>query len=152
MDQAAKDVFRTKWSQMFGGHRAYSTIGVLDPGMDLVKVGDSIGTMAWPDLRSLTELKICQAFRVPPDLVFAKDTLSGGSLTTTEHRGAMAVLQNHGAQPLRQRIDGAFTRSLMADFGMDPRSVLSSIRPLSWPCKRTRTSGTGEYGRTGTRD
>jgi HK97 family phage portal protein len=119
LDQAAKDTFRLMWQQRYGGSRAYGQIGILDPGMDLVKVGDSIGDMAWPDLRGLTEAKIAQAFRVPLDLVQGRETLSSGSLTTTEMTGAMAFLQNHGAQPLRMRIDGAFSRSLLADYGLD---------------------------------
>jgi HK97 family phage portal protein len=113
------DLFREKWRQTYGGPQAYANIGVMAEGMQIVKIGDSIGDMAWPDLRGLTELKIAQAFRVPADLVQARDTLKGGSLTTTEIDGAMAYLQLHGAMPLRQRIDGAFTRGLLAEFG-DP--------------------------------
>lgn len=124
-DQADADTFREKWKQRYSGSQAYSNIGILNPGMDLHKVGDSIGDMAWPDLRALTELKICQAFRVPADLVQARDSMSSGSLTTTEMEGAMAFLQNHGAQPLRMRIDGSFTRALLPDFtGGDPRYSL----------------------------
>lgn len=115
-DQAAADTFREKWSQRYGGLQAYTNIGILNPGMKLTKVGDSIEDMAWPDLRGLTEMKICQAFRVPADLIMARDSMKSGSLTTTEMTGAMAFLQNHGAQPLRMRIDGAFSRGLLADF------------------------------------
>jgi HK97 family phage portal protein len=118
-DQTEIDLFREKWRQRYGGWQAYNEIGILYGGMKLHKLGDSIGDMAWPDLRGLTELKIAQAFRVPADLVQARDTLKGGSLTTTEIDGAMAFLQLHGAMPLRQRIDGAFTRGLLAEFG-DP--------------------------------
>ena len=124
-NQAEADAFRAKWRQYYGGSQAYAQIGVLRPGMDLVKVGDSIGDMAWPDLRALTELKIAQAFRVPADLIQARDSMSSGSLTTTEMTGAMAFLQKHGAQPLRMRIDGSFTRALLRDFtGGDPRFSL----------------------------
>lgn len=118
-DQTKADVFRETWRQRFGGSQAYSNIGILNPGMELVKVGDSIGDMAWPDLRGLTEAKIAQAFRVPLDLVQGRDAMQSGSLTTTEMTGAMAFLQNHGAQPLRMRIDGAFSRGLLPDFGVD---------------------------------
>ena len=116
-DQTKIDIFREKWKQRYGGWQAYNEIGILYGGMKLHKLGDSIGDMAWPDLRGLTELKIAQAFRVPADLVQARDTLKGGSLTTTEIDGAMAYLQLHGAMPLRQRIDGSFTRGLLAEFG-----------------------------------
>jgi HK97 family phage portal protein len=125
-DQTKLDTFRLMWQQKYGGSRAYGNIGILYGGMKLVKVGDSIGDMAWPDLRGLTEAKIAQAFRVPLDLVQGRETLSSGSLTTTEMTGAMAFLQNHGAQPLRMRIDGAFSRSLLADYGLtDPREQWS---------------------------
>lgn len=115
-DQADIDVFREKWRQMYGGWGAYANIGILYGGMKLHKLGDSIGDMAWPDLRGLTELKIAQAFRVPAELIQARDSFSSGSLTTTEVDGAMAALQKHGATPLRQRIDGAFSRGLLPDF------------------------------------
>jgi HK97 family phage portal protein len=120
MDQAKVDAFRAKWAQFYGGTRAYGQAAVLHGGMKIIKIGDSIGDMAWPDLRGLTEQKIAQAFRVPLDLIQGRETMSSGSLTTTEMTGAMAFLQNHGAQPLRMRIDGAFSRSLLSDFGADP--------------------------------
>ena len=52
-------------------------------------------------------LKIAQAFRVPADLIQARDTVKGGPLTTTESDGAQAQLQRYGAAPLRTRFDGA---------------------------------------------
>lgn len=119
--QADIDTFREQWSQKYGGWQAYQNIGILYGGMKLVKVGDSIGDMAWPDLRGLVEMKIAQAFRVPADLIQARDSMNSGSLTTTEAEGSMATLQMFGATPLRQRIDGAFTRALLPDFvGSDP--------------------------------
>ncbi len=114
--QADIDTFREMWGQKYGGWQAYQNIGILYGGMKLVKVGDSIGDMAWPDLRGLVEMKIAQAFRVPADLIQARDSMKSGSLTTTEIDGAMASLQSFGATPLRQRIDGAFTRTLLPDF------------------------------------
>jgi HK97 family phage portal protein len=60
-DQTKLDTFRLMWQQKYGGSRAYGNIGILYGGMKLVKVGDSIGDMAWPDLRGLTEAKIAQA-------------------------------------------------------------------------------------------
>lgn len=119
------DLFREKWAQKYGGWSAYHNIGILYGGMKLVKVGDSIGDMAWPDLRGLVEMKIAQAYRVPAELIQARDSMSSGSLTTTETEGAMAALQSFGATPLRQRIDGAFTRGLLPDFvGADPSYVI----------------------------
>jgi len=120
-DQADLDVFRLKWDQQYGGSKAYGRPGLLYGGMKVHKIGDGINDMAWPDLRGLTELKIAQAFRVPAELIQARDSLQSGGLETTRAQGAMQQLQRFGAAPLRTRIDGAFTRGLLADFtGGDP--------------------------------
>ncbi len=121
MDKAEIDALQLAWQQKYGGSQAYGKLPVMHGGMKVTKIGDGINDMAWPDLRGLTELKIAQAFLVPAELIQARDTLKSGSLTTTEDKGAMARLQNHGAAPLRTRIDGAFTRGLLSDFtGGDP--------------------------------
>jgi len=120
-DQADLDVFRLKWDQQYGGSKAYGRPGLLYGGMKVHKIGDGINDMAWPDLRGLTELKIAQAFRVPAELIQARDSLQSGGLETTRAQGSMQQLQRFGAAPLRTRIDGAFTRGLLADFtGGDP--------------------------------
>jgi HK97 family phage portal protein len=121
-DQVKVDAFREGWKQRYGGLRGMTEPGILYGGMDIKILGQTFNQMALPDLRSMTELKIAQAFRVPADLIQAKETLNGGSLTTTEMEGAMSALQRYGAAPLRTRIDGAFTRGLLYEFtGGDPQ-------------------------------
>ena len=115
------------WAQKYGGSRAFGKIPIFHGGYRIGKVGDSLNAMAWPDLRAITEDKICQAFRVPRELIQTHSTAAGGNgLTTTEQEGAMASLQRYGATPLRNRIDGAFTRTLLAEFtGGDPSYELA---------------------------
>ena len=119
-DNSTIDRIQTDWKQKYGGRAAAESIPVLHSGMRLEKVGDGIGEMAWPDLRGLTELKICQAFRVPPGLVGAREALISGPLTSTESDGDMRVLQRHGAEPLRQRTAAALGRALLPEFGLMP--------------------------------
>lgn len=121
-DEAIVETMQEKWRQKYGGARAYGSLPVLHGGYQLEPVGQDINAMAWPDLRGLTELKICQAFRVPPDLVYARETLKAGSLTTTELDGDMAQLQRYGAAPLRTRIAGGLGRALLPEFVGSDRS------------------------------
>lgn len=115
-DEAVIEAIQTRWQQKYGGSQAYGTLPALHGGWDIKPLGGSLDDMAWPDLRGITELKIAQAFRVPADLIEARETLKGGSLTTTEMDGAMERLQRYGAQPLRDRIDGAMTRGFLTEF------------------------------------
>lgn len=121
-DEAVVDAMQEKWRQKYGGSRAYGTLPIIHGGFQINEIGGSIDEMAWPDLRGLTELKICQAFRVPAELVQGHMTFRGGSsLTSTEIDGAMAQLQRYGAAPLRTRIDGALSRGFLREFtGGDP--------------------------------
>lgn len=125
-DTTIIETMQEAWAQKYGGSRSYGKLPILHGGYHIVKVGDGINDMAWPDLRSITEDKICQAFRVPRELVQTHSTAAGGSgLTTTEQEGAMLSLQRYGATPLRNRIDGAFTRSFLKEFtGGDPQYEL----------------------------
>lgn len=118
-DDSTITKIQTDWKQKYGGSAAAEELPVLHGGMALEKVGDGIGDMAWPDLRELTELKICSAFRVPAGLVQARAALIGGSLTTTESDGDMTTLQRYGAEPLRIRNAAAIGRDLLEEFGLD---------------------------------
>ena len=119
MDQSLIEKLQVDWEQKYGGSKAWGKIPVLHGGYNLVPIGQNINEMAWPDLRGLTELKICQAFRVPADLVQARESLKSGSLTTTESDGAMTQLQRYGAAPLRSRLAAALGRGLLREFGLD---------------------------------
>jgi HK97 family phage portal protein len=120
LDPAEVIAFQETWSQKYGGSKAFGKVPVLHGGWKFHKVGDGINDMAWPDLRGLTELKVAQAFRVPAELIQSREAMGGSGLTTTEMDGAMSALQRYGAAPLRARIDGAFTRGLLAEFDDRP--------------------------------
>lgn len=126
-DPAIIEQMQEMWAQKYGGSKAYGKLPILHGGYKIAKIGDGINDMAWPDLRAITEDKICQAFRVPRELVQTRSTATGGSgLTTTEQEGAMASLQRYGATPLRNRIDGALSRAFLSEFtGGDPQYELA---------------------------
>ena len=118
-DTAKVEVMQEQWRQKYGGSKAYGQIPYLHGGWRLEQIQGDVNTLAWPDLRGLTELKICQAFRVPPGLVGASESLNRGSLTTTEMDGDMTALQRYGAEPLRLRFAAGLGRALLPEFGLD---------------------------------
>lgn len=98
---------------------------VLSGGLKIQNVGNSVEQMAWPDLRGITELKICQGFGVQPHLVGAKDAISNGGLATTELREALRFFQQHTIAPLRARQAGTLTRGLLRPANPDRRRYLA---------------------------
>lgn len=119
LDESQIEAMQEKWRQKYGGSKAWGTLPILHGGYNIVPIGNNINEMAWPDLRGLTELKICQAFRVPAELVQAREAFVSGALTTTEADGAMTQLQRYGAAPLRSRLAAALGRGLLPEFGLD---------------------------------
>jgi HK97 family phage portal protein len=117
-DTSKVEAMQENWKQKYGGSKAYGQIPYLHGGWQLQQVQGDVNTLAWPDLRDLTELKICSAFRVPPGLIGARHALIAGSLTTTETDGDMTALQRYGAEPLRLRIAAALGRALLPEFGL----------------------------------
>jgi HK97 family phage portal protein len=115
-DEAKIEAMQLKWQEKYGGSKAYGKLPALHGGWKLQQIGGDLNSMAWPDLRGLTELKICQAFRVPAELVQAWQAQQGGDLTSTEMEGGMTALQRYGASPIRQRVEGAFTRGFLTEF------------------------------------
>ena len=119
IDESQIELIQEKWRQKYGGSKAWEELPVLHGGFNIVPIGSDINAMAWPDLRGITELKLCQVFRVPADLVQAYETFQSGNLTTTESDGAMTQLQRYGASPLRTQLAAALGRGLLPDFGLD---------------------------------
>lgn len=117
-DKSEVTKIQTDWEQKYGGALAWGKLPVMHSGAKIEKVGDGIGEMAWPDLRGLTELKIIQAFGVPPGLVQAFEGMRSGPLTSTETDGDMTFLQRYGAEPLRMRNAGAMARELLHEYGL----------------------------------
>jgi HK97 family phage portal protein len=118
VDKATIEAMQESWRQKYGGLKAYGQIPYLHGGWQLQQVQGDVNTLAWPDLRDLTELKICSAFRVPPGLIGARHALQSGSLTSTDTEGDMSALQRYGAEPLRLRLAAGLGRALLPEFGL----------------------------------
>lgn len=61
----------SKWLERFSGHMR-GTPAFLQKGMKVHTLGLNLGDLEFPDLRTISESRICAAFGVPPILVGAK--------------------------------------------------------------------------------
>ncbi len=71
---ALHERLRAKWRQAFGGPNRGEP-GFLQKGMKVHQLGMSLTDLEFPDLRSVSETRICAAFAVEPVLVGAKTGL-----------------------------------------------------------------------------
>lgn len=119
-DRAAIEALRETWQQQFGGWQRWAKPPVLG-NFTIEQVGFSPNDLAYPDLRALSEVRISQAFGVPPIVIGAQAGLNAATYSNFEQ--AMRTLQLHTANPLRARIDGALSRGLVPEY--DPTGQIS---------------------------
>lgn len=117
-DQAAADWHRGLWQQAFGGFKNWHKIPILSAGMDVKKIGSSIDELAYPELRALTEAHICAVFRVPPIIAGIQAGIEASTYSNYEQ--ARKAFFEDTVSALWARLDGAFTRGLLAEFSADP--------------------------------
>lgn len=113
-DQAAADWHRGLWQQAFGGFRNWHKTPLLSDGMDVKKIGSSIDELAYPELRALTEAHICAVFRVPPIIAGIQAGIEASTYSNYEQ--SRKAFFEDTVSALWARLDGAFTRGLLAEF------------------------------------
>ncbi len=116
-DQAKADAIREKWAQTYGGFQNWVNVALLHGGLDLKQVGFDLNEMAYPELRRLTEARICTAFGVPAILIGAQVGLDASTYSNFEE--ARRTFYEDTVGPLWARIDGAITRDLLPEFGVE---------------------------------
>ena len=116
-DQAKADAIREKWAQTYGGFQNWVNVALLHGGLDLKQVGFNIDEMAYPELRRLTEARICTTFGVPAILIGAQVGLDASTYSNFEE--ARRTFYEDTVTPLWARIDGAISRDLLPEFGVE---------------------------------
>jgi len=82
---------------------------ILDAEAEYQKLGADISEIAWPDLRKVTETRICMAFKVPPIMVGAQVGLERSTFANTEQ--SEKSLWRQKIVPDNERVSSAFTNS-----------------------------------------
>lgn len=118
VSQDDADLMRVKLSQRFGGAKGAGQVGVV-PWLDRIeRVGLNFDEMAYPELRALTSVQICNAFGVPPIVVGIQAGLD--SSTYSNYIQARRAFYEDTVDPLWKRIDGALSRGLVPEFAVSP--------------------------------
>ncbi|MFF4547270.1 phage portal protein [Streptomyces sp. NPDC001406] len=112
VDQDISDRLATKWKEKFGGTRRGEP-AVLQTGMDVKVLGLDLQALEFPDLRTISESRICMAFGVPPILVGAKVGLDRSTFSNAAE--ARRSFWEETILPLQRRIGDVIVRRLLPE-------------------------------------
>lgn len=108
-----------KWLERFSGHLR-GTPAFLQKGMKVHTLGLNLGELEFPDLRTISESRICAAFGVPPILVGAKVGLDRS--TFANYAEARRSFWEETLMPLQKRFTQRIVKELMPRVeGVRPR-------------------------------
>jgi HK97 family phage portal protein len=108
------DRLRAKWNARFSGTGRGKGPAFLQKGMDVKPLGLNLRDLEFPDLRSISETRICMTFKVPPILVGAKVGLDRS--TFSNYREARVSLWEESIMPLQRRFGDAIQTRLLPEF------------------------------------
>jgi HK97 family phage portal protein len=111
--QGAADRLKSRWRAAFSGTRKGEP-AVLQKGMDVKPLGMNLRDLEFPDLRAISESRICAALDVPPILVGAKVGLDRS--TFTNYREARAQLWEEAIFSLQRRFRDPVQTRLVPEF------------------------------------
>lgn len=117
-DQAQADAIRERFAQTYGGFRNWLGVVLLSGGLDVKQIGSNLDDMAYPEIRALTEARICSVFGVPP--ILAGTQVGIDASTYSNYAQARRAFFEDTVAPLWSRLDGAIERSLLPEFDVDP--------------------------------
>lgn len=110
VDQAYADRLKAQWRQAFGGARR-GDVSVLQQGMDVKMLGLNLDQLEFPDLRTISEARICMVLGVPPILIGAKVGLDRS--TFANYSEARQSFWEETLMPLQRRISDVIVRRLL---------------------------------------
>ena len=116
-NQEQADAFRERVVGRYGGALRSAEPLLLTGVEDVKRLGFDFDELAYPQLRSLSEVSICAAFRVPPILISIQAGLD--KATYSNYSQARRSFYEDVIMSLWRRIDGALTRSLVSEFDVD---------------------------------
>jgi HK97 family phage portal protein len=110
IDETLTERLTEKWIQRFGGNNR-GRPAFMQKGMKVHPVGLDLQKLEFPDLRTLSESRICMSFGVPPILVGAKVGLDRS--TFSNYREARVSLWEETLMPLQKRMQQTIVKRLL---------------------------------------
>jgi len=124
IDDEVVSKLRRQWKRAFGGNKAGAP-AFMQAGMDVKPLGLTMRDLEFPDLRAVSESRICAALDVPPILVGAKVGLDRS--TFTNYGEARKQLWEEAIFSLQRRFGDAVKRQLLPEFlGVGRQSVTTA--------------------------
>ena len=106
---------RARMKEQYVGRWNWHEIMILDADADYQQVGLNMQEMAFPDLRALSESRICMVFQVPPILIGAKVGLDRS--TFSNYGEARKSFWQETLSPTYRRIEDKLNAELVPEFG-----------------------------------
>lgn len=125
LDETITKRLEAKWIEKFGGQRRGGP-AFLQKGMKVHTLGLNLKDLEFPDLRTISETRICTALGVPPILVGAKAGLDRS--TFANYREARSAFWEETLMPLQQRMQQTIAKKLMPYFESGPRPRRKVVR------------------------
>ncbi|AKU15754.1 phage portal protein [Luteipulveratus mongoliensis] len=113
LDQETTNRLKAMWKSAYGG-RKRGEPAFLQTGMDVKQLGLNLKDLEFPDLRTISESRICMSFGVPPILVGAKVGLDRS--TFANYAEARVSFWEETLMPLQRRIRDTLERQLLPMF------------------------------------
>lgn len=133
VDEAIQKQTRERLQQLYGvvtGQARWFEPMILGEGSDWVEMGKSMTDMDFPQLRRITETRICEVFQVPPILVGAFAGLERS--TFANYAEARKSFWLETLMPIYRKNADTLNRQLTPEFGKDIRVVwdFSEVKAL----------------------
>lgn len=106
---------RARIKEQYVGVRNWHELLILDADADYQQLALNMDEMAFPDLRALSESRICMAFQVPPILVGAKVGLDRS--TFSNYGEARKSFWQETLSPIYREIEDKLNAELVPEFG-----------------------------------
>ena len=116
IDEALSTRLSRIWKKKFGGKNRGEP-AILQAGMDVKSIGMNLRDLEFPDLRTVSETRICSGFGVPPILVGANAGLQRS--TFSNYKEARESFWEETLSPLMVRLGGRVNLGMMPEYGSD---------------------------------
>lgn len=112
LDDTTTDRLKAKWRASYGGKNRGEP-AFLQAGMDVQELGLNLKDLEFPDLRTISESRICMSFGVPPIIVGAKVGLDRS--TFANFAEARRAFWEQTLMPLQRRLRDTIAAQLLPD-------------------------------------
>lgn len=121
LDEGEIKRIRARMKQQYAGMEKWHELMILDRRAKYQKIGADVSEISQPDLHSMSEVRICMVYKVPPILIGARIGLEHG--TYSNYAEARRFLWAEKVQPDNNRIASAMTGGLREYLG-DGQSII----------------------------